>query len=519
MACSTHLCLLLAACLGLSLSASAAAQSQKQASPASITQNNLQDQKPAAEVMLRWGVRPGVFRYRLQLAADSNFADIVFDGVVSGHEYRIRELTPGTYFWRIAPLTSKLGDFSSAGVIEIPKESSASSIRNAANPDSISKNGSSSSITTVTGWYAAVGNVPRPILARVRSAKTLDIVGVSTDGRVIALDAATGIALWTARPQSPVRPASGGAVNSTLAVRAQTNLDNILVLSANLATMLDSRGRELWRLTLPAFPSSAVTDSGKIFVIDNSLQRLFIVNGSDGKLLAQAHLTRRAVGPPAFVDYQGARRAMIALDDGRVQILDQTGKVIHSGDVGSPATTPPLPVRSARSALVLVGSRNGLTALNGGDLRPLGRVTLKDDTPRGLLLAEDLDGDGVAEVVMFTERGRIVVVKSDDGKLLWEGDARHAEAATVADLNGDRIYDLLMAGRDGLAFALSGRDGAMIWKEENAAGVAANHAASLALRSTLVAPSGAGVLLIAGDPFRGGLRAIQFPRGSAPASH
>src|SRR5258708_30434886 len=64
---------------------------------------------------LRWGARPGVFRYRLQLAGDREFTDIIFDRVVSGNEYEVSDLTPGRYFWRVAALSNKPLEFSSAG--------------------------------------------------------------------------------------------------------------------------------------------------------------------------------------------------------------------------------------------------------------------------------------------------------------------------------------------------------------------------------------------------------------------
>src|SRR6266404_1117160 len=70
-------------------------------------------------VHLRWGARPGVFRYRLQLANDSSFRDIVFDRVINGIETTVDDLAAGRYFWRVAPLTPKLGEFSSAGVVEV----------------------------------------------------------------------------------------------------------------------------------------------------------------------------------------------------------------------------------------------------------------------------------------------------------------------------------------------------------------------------------------------------------------
>ena len=56
-------------------------------------------------VHLRWGPRAGVSRYRLQLASDVHFRDIVFDRVISGTETDINDLAPGRYFWRMAPLT------------------------------------------------------------------------------------------------------------------------------------------------------------------------------------------------------------------------------------------------------------------------------------------------------------------------------------------------------------------------------------------------------------------------------
>src|SRR6267143_6315340 len=78
-------------------------------------------QANSTEVYLRWGSRTGVLRYRLQLTSDSAFADIVFDRVVAGNEYQIKDLSAGRYFWRVAPLTAKLGEFSSTGSIEVTK--------------------------------------------------------------------------------------------------------------------------------------------------------------------------------------------------------------------------------------------------------------------------------------------------------------------------------------------------------------------------------------------------------------
>jgi outer membrane protein assembly factor BamB len=205
----------------------------------------------------------------------------------------------------------------------------------------------------------------------------------------------------------------------------------------------------------------------------------------------------------------------VAFEDGRLQVFDESGKLTHSGNASAEITTGPLFVRTSRANLLLVGTRNGLTALNAEDLRPLGRVTLKD-SPRGSLYARDLDNDGASEVVLFTDSGRVVVVKSEEGKILWEADAKRAEATSFADINGDHVLDLLMTGREGPAFALSGRDGATVWSEESTAQIVTNHAPAMTQRSSLVVSSPTGVLFIATDPGRGGLRALEFPQAVAP---
>jgi len=296
---------------------------------------------------------------------------------------------------------------------------------------------------------------------------------VTTDGHIVALDATRGVALWTAR--SAQRPPSA-LPPQVIAIRARGG-DNILALAGKLAILIEGRtGRELWRTTLPGNAVAAMASGTSAFVVDSSLRKLFVIDPKLGRVISEAALPRRAVGNPAIISYRGARAVAVALDDGGLHVFDESGKLIIAANAGSPTMTAPLLVSTARGELVLVGTRSGLTALAAEDLSPLGRVTLKDDTPRGSLIAQDLDNDGRSEVVMFTERGRVVIVKSDEGRIVWEADAGRAESAAFADVNGDRVLDLLLAGREGFAFALSGRDGSVVWKDERFSGVTANHA-------------------------------------------
>ena len=475
---------------------------------------------------LRWGARPGVSRYRLQLASDREFTDIIFDRVVSGTEYEVSELVPGRYFWRVAALSNKPLQFSSAGVIDvsppIQKSDTRADLMSPRQPINATANPViANRVATGDGWRALIGEVSGPALAHLRSASALDLVAVNNAGVVYALDADSGVALWTARPrpQQTGSRQAGAAPIAPLLVKSRNGLDNVIVIAnATVRALEGVSGRELWRTALPSPASGAVALASELFIIDNSLQRLFLIDSLTGKLSAPTELPARAFGPPVAFDHAGQRGVMIAFENGRLEFRDVNGKTIRSGNAGSPATTKPLFLSGPRGGLVLMGTRGGLTAFDGEDLRALGRVALKDDTPRGTLSAADLSGDGVAEVIMLTEHGRVVAVNAVDGKILWEASSTNdAQSVAFADVDGDRVLDILVASGQTFAMALSGRDGSVIWKEDEPA-LAANHAISLAPRSVLAAPHGSGVLLIGIDPSRMGLRAVAFPRGTAKAA-
>src|SRR6266852_2436807 len=217
-------------------------------------------------IHLRWGARPGVTRYRLQLATDHGFNDIVFDRVVVGTEYQINDLAPGKYYWRIAPLTPKLGEFSSAAVIEVTPQTAPVGTQTQppkSPPDRVADTEStpvSGSVIAGGGWRALVGEVTNPVLAHLRSAGRFDVVAVNTAGMTFALDAPTGVALWTTSRRMPegksLRPATTQAV--VLLIKSRPGLDDVAVLSGVSVTRIEgATGRELWRATLQAVVNSA----------------------------------------------------------------------------------------------------------------------------------------------------------------------------------------------------------------------------------------------------------------------
>lgn len=464
-------------------------------------------------VRLRWGPRPGVSRYRLQLAQDRNFADIVLDRLVNGLESEINDLNPGRYFWRVAPLNGRLGEFSSAGVIDV--RSPPTVIRTPSPAPKVDV--PPKAIATSGGWRAAVGSISSAVAANLRSTDKLDLVLMSADGVVSALDATTGVALWSSRVLAQPNVPDAGPGTRILISADRSGLGNVVILRGTQVVLFEGRsGRELARSTLPAPVAAGAIISDQsgshLVAIDSSRQRLFVLNTIGENTASPLKLPARVIGTPMVFNDQGKASFALAYDSGDIEIRDAAGAVTRSANVNSFATTGPLFVRGRRGDLILVGTREGLTALTA-DLRPLGRMAIPNDAPRGTLVAPDLDADGVAEIIMTTERRHLIAVSSTDGKIVWDVAANdYGEKLAFADINGDHVLDVFTEAGQRFAVALSGRDGSIIWKDDEAPVLATNHATAFESRGLFAVPFGNGLLLIGAEPARTGLRAINFSK-------
>ena len=406
-----------------------------------------------------------------------------------------------------------MGEFSSAGTIEVAAPS-LPRVPIIPSPTPATSPLPANSIVTAGGWRAAVGDIARPLVAHLRSRNAFDVVGTNSDGVTFALDGASGVALWRFRGRRSVTSAA-----SPVIINSRLGTDDVLILEGLSVIRIEGRtGRELWRSPLPVAPASAIASSDAggpiIIIVDNSLRRLVVMSGISGNLISQTLLPARAIGLPTPVpDQRGT--LLIAYENGDLELRDKMGTVIRSGSAGSPATTGPVVVKGRRQDLILIGTREGLTAMTAADLRPLGRVAIKDDFPRGNLMAEDLDGDGVADVIMTTQRGHLIAIQSEDGKILWDAPVNgDSQALVFADLDGDNILDVIAPGTQTFAIAFSGRDGSIIWKDPEPPASIANHATSFQSRGLASVPLRSGILLISSDASRTGLRAIELPRAA-----
>src|SRR5438552_16065450 len=69
--------------------------------------------KVSASARIQWKAQRQVSRYRLQVARDEGFTDMVIDKAVSGNGYVISGLPEGKYYWRVAPIGGEGGNYSS----------------------------------------------------------------------------------------------------------------------------------------------------------------------------------------------------------------------------------------------------------------------------------------------------------------------------------------------------------------------------------------------------------------------
>ena len=490
------------------------------------------------EFVLRWKPTPRVTRYRLQVARDPAFTDIIFDDAINGLEHRVTGLPPGRYHWRVAPAPKEAGRFSAVRVVEADAVSEAASTASSPSPLPSSSPATAATPAAATsraavlrspasvGWQAAVGTVQRPVAARLRAGQQSDLLGVNSEGTVYALEGATGAAIWTARYRPAARGAAQGdppkEVFTPLVYNVpQRETANVLVAFDGGVRMLDGEtGRELWRAPLAGRPAGGSVadldgkpDALEIAVATAEPAQLYVLEAATGRAVSQTQLPADVIGLPIPYQAGDLRGVALAMEGGRLDIMQADGTSTRAIRLDVPFVTPPLVVVGPRGTLVVIGTQSGLIFLDGPELKPLGRITTENDSPRGRLAAADLDGDSALEIVMLTRLGRVVVV-SASGRINWSADGgADAYSAAFADLDRDGALDVLVADESVFARGFSGRDGRPVWQAEEAKGAARAAGDSRPLRSLSIAnvTGSDPALIVGGDTARGTIRAVGMP--------
>ncbi|HEV2861849.1 MAG TPA: FG-GAP-like repeat-containing protein [Pyrinomonadaceae bacterium] len=477
------------------------------------TQNGQPQAKEVApsSMLIRWQGRPGVNRYRLQVARDLNFEDIVFDQAVEGRQHVVKGLAPGNYFWRVAAAAAETSSYSRPEPITLGTTARTVEVSNVVVP------------VDAGGWRTATGEVARLVPGRLRTGAVVDFVGVGPDGRVFAVDGASGISLWTARFAADAT-VKGTAFEPLVLEGAGPEASVVAATDGGVRALRGETGREAWRARLEGRPASGtaadVNGDGKpeAVVVTADPHRIYVLDAGTGAVMASDNLGAEMVGAPYAYRSGAGRGLAMAFRDGTIAVRGADLKVVTESKLGDEITTAPLVFTRGADALMVLGTDKGLAALNVADLKMLGRISADDDMPRGPLSAADVDGDGSQEIVMLTKRGRMALVGTGDGAVRWfvEG-LNDAASATFADVDADGILDVLVPGGPAFALGFSGRDGKLIYKVEE--GRSSEQKSGAAPRTLVAAPSpSGGGILVGSDPSRQSLRAVELPRGSIRAS-
>ena len=473
--------------------------------------------QPGPTAQISWTKQTTATSYRIQIASDELFNDILFDGLVSGNQYVVKDLPVGRYYWRVAVSGSGSPKFQKATqfFVSFPKPIAKPSPQPSAPVLKIDN--SVRTRIAVPGWYIATGEIVQLSSAQLRRGTTTDFLGVNSEGKLYALDGVRGVPLWTAnyKVSSPGDERVRVHYNrfSPLIIPTRDAAAQVLVAFDRGARALNAgTGQEVWSTRIAGYPRFAAVIENSIYLIGEKLEKLFVLDSTTGQLRSTMTLRDGAVGPPVELTNGETRQLLIPLKNGLIELRTFEGKYARSFKLASEATTQPLVVKTRRGNMLLIGIKNGLAAFDASSLQPLGTISLEaGDSPIGAPSVVDLDADSFPEIVMSTSGSKVMSINVADGKIRWSAKVDAESTLAFADLDGDAKLDVVLPGKDNFAVGLSGLSGSIIWTSGETMSRPNNLKPTG--RSLAVATVTDGRLLVVGsDASSAGLRALEVQR-------
>ncbi len=475
----------------------------------------------SAPIKIVWTSQPGIKRYRLQVATDERFNDVLFDRLVEGEEFEVTELTPGFYYWRVAPQNgNSTGRF--VWPVQFEVKPPTATVKSTPQPSPIPSptpppaDNRTRTRLAIPGWSVATGEIVRLISAPLRSTTTSDFIGVNSEGTVYALDGARGTTLWISRfnPNSSGDKRVRSFYNhfTPLVLKSSSTTRILVEFDSGIRALDGATGKEVWNSKIAGRPTHGTIIGSDAYLIAEAGDKLFILDGPTGQMKSKIVLKDKAVGNPVLLTGTAKPQLFIPLRNGMIELRKTDGDYEGSFRVATEITTPPVIVQTPQRNVLLLGLKNGLAAFDGTTADPLGRIAIEGgDYPVNVMSLIDLDGDRTAEVVMTTNNGRVIAVDVADGKIRWSVNIGTLSTPSFADLDADAKPDVVLAGKDNLAVGLSGLTGTKMWESGEETSV--THVANTIVRSVAVATVGDGrVIVVGNDRAVAGLRAFEVPR-------
>ena len=471
---------------------------------------------------LKWTKPTGAERYRLQIARDDRFNDVLFDGIVSGEEYVVKDLSPGSYYWRLTSLESGR-PLRSPTRFEVRSDVADERLK-----VGIRAPGARMVPPLLNGWLAATGEISTSIAAQPGTGSTADILGLNVQGTVYAIDGRTGVARWINRNKrgTGVTSVAANVADNFKPVIVNADASRVIIsFDGGLRAIESSNGKEIWTREMPGrFPGGLSADidakpGTEIYLTDSRLIQLISFDPATGAVLTQTRLTRTPVGPPVLLQTDSSSSLIVPLQGDGIEVRKADGEYLRTIRTNGSLTTAPVVAKTARGTLILIGTSNGLATFDANSFAPLESTLLYGgDYPTGTLSLVPVGGSGFNDtLIMLGKLGRIIAVDLADGKVKWSVDGfTHVAAAAFADINSDGQLEILLPGDKGFVTALSIDDGSLIWRSDEGPYDAAAVPSRSAGLTTLSLKDGS-IVIVGNDGAGIGLRALLLS-GSTPAA-
>jgi outer membrane protein assembly factor BamB len=412
--------------------------------------------------MIRWQPLPLINRYRLQIASDQGFDDIVFDRAVTGTEFKLNGLPRRHYFWRIAPAVSETGRFVQFGQVAWSDET-----------QNLVKSSKRPSLSIVTsGWKVVAQNSLNPFaIVAVKDEQRL-LLASDLRGRIFAFDAETGEGKWSVsfNPSKSVKVAKPDITNRPVAgaVASVGSLTVLLVPSAEGAKAFDTAtGRMLWSLPLEhgfILDATVFDLNGRgadDFIITTNEPSVKVVEANSGAVVSDIKLAARPFAPPVAYRRGPNGEFALALAGGEVQVYNRQGALVRSADFGPGMDRRPFTIALAPDPMLLIGERGRLAALDVATLKQVWTVEIAGGQPAGGLAQVASISDSGGMIIVSATDGRIAKLDVKTGKSLWETSiSPGAEVAIVSDVDHDNQIDVITVSAAQCLTVISGQDGA-----------------------------------------------------------
>jgi outer membrane protein assembly factor BamB len=274
------------------------------------------------------------------------------------------------------------------------------------------------------------GRVPitvLPALVDVNGDRTDDIVLATLDMDVIALDGRTGFEIWRF-------------------FDAETDITH-----APVAVELND-------------------DGVKDILFSTRRGFLYAIDGSNGWGLWKSPLTGRLAGPPSLGDLDGDGDVdLVTLTrGGTLSVHSRLGRLLFTEETEGRYSVAPT-VGDAdgdgEEEILYIDNEGLLRVVEGATRRELWKVATTEGPVNGRIVINDLNDDGIMEVLLPTLSGTLLVLNGESGdqEALFNSSGRVWATPLVSDLNQSlfhrkRIKSILLCTENGIVYAVQVQD-------------------------------------------------------------